>query len=590
MANEVNIRYGGSLFSNPPNSGRAIPLLTIDTTANRDIDNNILSYKTTLQLEGTVIGTGLSDCLARYSGIEAYFKDPIKQNSTFEIICNNLQLTNYSGTYFVSSNASKSENNWVVTLPYTISLESISTTGNALIESYDDSWTIEPLEEVYYYNHVQKTTSYDFKPNATIDTSKSPSQTDLEIKIQDIPMRNFLQYRITHRLSAVGKAIDRSNPNNPINPALKSAAFVEASKWVKDRANIAYVPFTSLSTSSIATGVQITNQPYEQVTDGLRLYNHMRTVESNVSAGSYGITDTWLALGTGVRYTEDFTWEISTDEKFSKTVTLNGTIKGLEQAPNGYVVFPSSIMTGNLIKEFFPSFPDQTRANNKFTNALYGYMSGVKPYLYQRASSALSSVPSPDAPTGRTQPVQWIGPKSIIPLNITPLSYTETLSPIAGSITYSVSYNNKPGSWLSGVLSSTISVTDNRQTDVVAETFVLGRPLGPVLEKVGNSKSERRVNIEVVYPTPTGFKSSHPQSPECVINASRPEYQQLKQLMDAFKPIGATAFATLVPTSSYSISDIGLVFKTGDTQSWNPFEGRFNWDVTWVYTSGACNL
>lgn len=585
MANSVNIRYGGFLFSNPPSSGRPIPLVTIDTVANRDIDNNILSYKTTLQLEGMVIGTGLSDCLAKYSGIESYFSDPAKQNKTFEILCDNFSLTNYSGTYFVSSNAARSESNWVVTLPYTISLESIYTTGNAVIESYDDSWTIEPLEEVYYFDYTPKTTLYEYKSNTNVDTSKPPSQTDLDIKLVDIPMRNFLQYRITHRLSAVGKAIDRANPNNPAVTTSKSQAYVEAAKWVKDRANSAY---SSLTTNTFPTGVQVSNAPYNITTEGLRLYNHMRTIESNVSAGSYGITDTWLALGTGVKYTEDFTWEISTDDKFLKTVTLNGTIKGLEEAPNGYVIFPSSLMTGNITDEFLTSFKDQSKTNNKFINALYGYMSGVKPYLYERASAALSSVPSPNAPAGRTLPVRWIGAKNIVPLNITPLTYTETLNPIAGSITYSVAYNNKPGSWLSGVLSSTLTITDNRQSDVVAETFVLGRPLGPILEKVGNSKSERRVNLEVVFPTPTGFKSSHPQSPECVIYRDRAEYKQMKELMDAFKPIGAATFASLVPTSSYSLADAGVVFKTSDSQTWTPFEGRFSWDITWVYTSGYC--
>ena len=133
-----------------------------------------------------------------------------------------------------------------------------------------------------------------------------------------------------------------------------------------------------------------------------------------------------------------------------------------------------------------------------------------------------------------------------------------------------------------------LTVTDNRQADVVAETFILGRPLGPILEKVGNSKAERRINIELVYPIPTGFKQSHPQSPDCVINVNRGEYKQVQELMEAFKPIGAATFATLVPTSSYSISNAGIVFKTSDSQTWSPFEGRFSWDVTWVYTSGIC--
>jgi hypothetical protein len=588
---DVKIRYGGQLFNTTTDFLRTktpCPLVNIDTNADKDVNGSILVFRNTITLDGFVLGSGLQNSLAGYSGVVNFFSDPNKQSKNFEILCNNVVLLTLSGTQFLSSSAAKNENNWAVTLPYTISLESLSSpSGDPLIESYEDNWTIEPLEEVSYFSSQVSSPQYSLSPSAS--TTEPPSSTDLTTGSPNISISNFLQYRITHRLSATGKTIDRTNTNNP-NPGqgittnnLKSLAYMEAAKWVMNKARDSFLTNPGLNTTS-ASGITISNST---APTGLRLYNHMRTIESSPSAGTYGITDTWLALGTGINYTEEFTWEISTDETFLRTVSLQGTIKGLEQAPNGYVTFPSGAMTGLITNNFGDKFSAQTLTNNKYANALIAYNSGVKPALYQRACMALASVSSGTTSSSPTNRV-WTGPRPAI-LNIVPNSFTETLNPAAGTVGYSITYNNKPGQWLSGVLTSNLTVVDNNSTDQVAEIFVLGRALGPILEKVGTTKSERRFTLEVTYPIPTGFRESHPNSPFCVINKSRPEYNQLKSLVDAFKPVGATAFATLVPTSPYPVANQGQVFTTSDSSTWNPFEGRFSWDVTWVYNTGTCN-
>lgn len=585
---DVQIRYGGQIFNAVTDFLRTktpCPLVNIDSNAERDVNGNVLVFKNTITLDGFVIGSNIQHSLSGYSGVVNFFSDPNKQSKTFEILCGNSVLLALSGTQFLSSTASKNENNWAITLPYTISLESVSA-PDPLIESYEDNWTIEPLEEVSYFSNSVPTPQYVL--GASASTTEPPSSRDISTSSNNQSISNFLQYRITHRLSATGKTIDRTNTNNP-NPGqgittnnLKSLAHMEAAKWVMARANQSYLNNPGVNTTG-ASGIIITNSTQPT---GLRLYNHMRTIESSPGGGTYGITDTWLALGTGINYTEEFTWEISTDETFLRTVSLQGTIKGLESASSGYTVFPSGAMTGLITNNFADKFPIQTQANNKYANALSAYNSGIKPALYQRACMALASVSSgvtSQSPINRV----WTGPRPAI-LNIVPTNFTETLNPAAGTVTYSVVYNNKPGQWLSGVLSSTLSVADNNSSDQVAEIFVLGRALGPILEKVGKTKSERRLSLEVTYPIPTGFRESHPNSPLCVINKDRAEYNQLKSLVDAFKPVGATAFSTLVPTSPYPVANQGQVFTTSDSSTWNPFEGRFSWDITWVYNTGNC--
>jgi len=572
MAN-ITYNYGGSTFNVITDSvlnATPTPLMTISTNPMKDFDGNVLSYKSTISLDGLIFGNNTSGCLKSYSGIINFFSDTNKQGKSFQVYCDAALILEFSGTYFNSANAEKSNNNWVTTIPYSLSLESIysNDVSNGLIESFDESWTVEPLDEVAYYNSTTNSRIYEFN-NSSVSIAQPPSLTQMNILSTGYNITNFLQYRISHKISAVGHTLDTGSS--------RSQAYAQAAKWVLNKANSVY------TSSSSPSGIGIYNAA---TSEGLRLYNHMRTIDSTISAGTYSLSDTWLALGTGVKYTEDFTWEISTDDKTIKTVTVQGTIKGLEEASAGFSVFPDVAMTGNISGLFKKNFGNQTSSNNKYFNALGSYVSGVKPFLYQRASQALSSVPNPSAPAGRSLPVQWIG-TTPSPLNITPISYSETLNPIAGTVSYNVSYNNKPGAWLSGVLSSVITVTDNMASDQIADVFVLGRPLGPILEKVGNSKSERRVNVEIVYPAPTGYNQAHPQSPDCVINKNRAEFKQLTQLIESFKPVAPVAFATLTPTSSYGISNTGVVFITSNNQVWSPMEGRFSWDISWVYSTGC---
>ena len=126
----------------------------------------------------------------------------------------------------------------------------------------------------------------------------------------------------------------------------------------------------------------------------------------------------------------------------------------------------------------------------------------------------------------------------------------------------------------------------------MAEAFILGRPLGPVIEKVGSTKSERQLSIEAVYPQPTGFQSLHPQSPQCVVYHTKDqfsmEYKAIMNLVDAFKPVGAKAFGTFGSAAPYSLSLQGQVFKTSDSETWSPFEGRYTRNITWIYNTGTC--
>lgn len=562
----VQIYYGEVLFeaiTDRIGARTPVPTVSVSNTANKSVDGDILGITNSITIDGIVLGQGITDCTAAYNAVESFFTDPKKQGKTFKIVCDQITLIEYPGAQFVSINGEKSNNNWAVTIPYTVTLESYSgdTTGG-LIQSFEDSWTIEPLEDTSYYSIDPSDTSVNLYSKTDPRISEW-SIRSLQSTAQPFGISNYLQYRIVHKISAVGRSTGYGSALNPVaGPGIttdnyKTQAYAEAAKWVKQRANFATTPGIILS-------------------EGLNLFNHIRSIESNVSAGSYAITDTWLALGVDKTYTEEFTWEISTDSKRLKTVTLQGTIKGLESS-DPYTIFPSALMTGNISNNFPGNFGNQTKTNNKYISALNVYTSDIKPNLYARASYALYATNS-----GLNN--QSYFDKGSYLLNTVPLSYTETLNPNAGTIGYNVVYDTRPGPWLSGAITATLTITDNHAADQVAEVFVLGRPLGPVLEAVGKTATTRNLNLDVVYDMPRTFGEAHPNSNISTLNNKKVE---LQNLVDSFKPNAAVAFKTLEPTSAWSITYKGQVFTRKNNQVWNPMEGRLTWDIEWLYSSGC---
>jgi hypothetical protein len=576
MGNAVKLKYGGSEFNittssiNPDKT--QTPLINIDTSANRDVNNKVLSYTSTIQIEGTIVEPNISSGIANYSGIFNFFSDGSKQGSPFEIKCsgNNSSFLIYSGTYFKTAVASKSNDNWGMTIPYSITLESnYPASGmSGLIESYEDNWNIEPLEDPSYIELNLNSPQFMGQVSSSV-----PDPTSLSTSSPSIFYKNFLQYKISRRVSAVGKNytwtsgnIQNATPSPNQTYGSGNQACFEAAKWVRSR---------------------IEDNTVIPLDSNINFYNHMRTVEINPAAGSYGITDTWLALGTGISYTEDFTWEISTDDKMMKTVTINGTVKGLEKASGTIpiTVFPSSYLpVSGIGSGLLTNFNNQNLLNNKLASAISGYRT-VKGLLYSRASlalSAMSGLPN-SAPEGSVPSITWVTQTPSPLLNLNPVSFSETINANAGSVSYSVTYNNKLP-LLSGAISVSLTISDTNSTDQIAETFVLGRLLGPILERVGYTRPERRLSLEAVYPLPTGFSQLHPNSPTFIINKNN-----VDALVYSFRPIAPDSFASIGPTSSYGVANQGQVFKVGDSTNWSPFEGRYTRDVSWVYNTGVCS-
>jgi hypothetical protein len=413
---------------------------------------------------------------------------------------------------------------------------------------------------------------------------------------------------------------------------LSMFTYLNAKKWVDYRLSYGInswstypgqtspAPVTGLIAIGPATSINTTPpnipNPWPHLSGGGYLYNHLRSINFSITEAKYEVTDTWLAMPTGIRYIEDYSVEMSTDEKYIHTVRVQGEIKGLSMAAAG-------ALTGNpgLINELAPTrldlsyssglisgvlttgsqklldVADQDSPNtnqfygSKYANAASGWLSDIKPYLYRRAClvmnskdrntpyiyAAINPPPPPNNPMYSTLGL----------LNIIPVSTSEGHNPRKGTISYSYEFNNK-FTIISGVISENITMSDTGPTDVIGEAFVLGRALGPILQNLGTkTSSSKEVSIEVLVVPPSSLKGFFMQNIDCPLWTGGTIFQTITGIIEGLKPFGDRPdymFGTpIVGRSLGPLGARGQVFVKGDNVTWEPTNGRFVKTVSWVY-------
>lgn len=420
----------------------------------------------------------------------------------------------------LSSFSSKPTNdNWTTTIDYTIELiheqkDFVDNTEyNDLkhgITSCQDDWTIDTIEDPDY---LVPNSSYNFSNIGFGTLSKTYSI--------------YPFYRISRTIGAVGKHGTSSSISGAVSGAIQ---------WVNDR---------------------LKNYKLSPVdTSNLKLYNFARSLSSSVTEGSYRVTDTWLATPNGSpKYIESFTIDTVLDESLTRTVSINGNIKGVEDIVDPVTdIYPEGLTTQNtdLIK---------IGTNSKIKNAIEGY-SAAKGNAFSRATTfvADSDTRSRNNNYGDFNYKTKYGINER-PLNPIPISENDTINPYEGSINYSVSYNNRPISYISGAVSENLSVQDNWATNIISSQFVLGRTNGPVLQDLGTvSTSTRTVSYDVTLPRPNAVPAS--------IQGAK---DTMTSVVESFNP--SLVFGNYINN-----------YRTRDSFDVSVIDGRLTRQITWEWT------
>lgn len=607
-----------------------VPVIDFSTSANRSSAGNIESYTTKVTIDGKIVrtgidgdilqnGTGIGPVLSGIEEFKNFFGKDSQDFGTLEVKCGvTTTIFKASPVKFLDISFNKSDDNWVYTADYSINMEyeePAPGNKNFPAKNTNDSWTIEPLEDYIFTEYLLKSNQKSeihnpqLLPQAATEDSPVPGVYggsgpvgNSEVKITNIP-----QYRISRRVSAVGIPTGSGN-------FVGNSCYQNAKLWVEDRL------FNTFRNDSLGydvenTGIAISGLPYFSFADfsqgpnrSIHLYNHLRTHNFSVTDGTYEVNDTWLAMPSGISYIEDYSIESSTDDRFIKTVRVQGQIRGLSMhnfaaqsgdslynPPNqsgmvhvsgGLYERSSNMTTSYNVPDLNYSNSSKIKniENSKYQNALSGWLYDIKPYVYRRASIAVNSSDRDRDYINKTNPLAKPGnpfySKESL-LNINPTSTTEGFDPRKGTISYSVEYTNKL-TLITGVISENISINETGPTDVFGESFIIGRRLGPIIQSLNSKTSTRKdVSIDITVLPPSSIQGILMTSKECPLYISGSLYKQIDTVIEALRPFGAhdaSMFGnTMRPRQP------GQAFVSQDNHSWNPAEGRYSRNVSWTY-------
>lgn len=617
----VDIKINGvsiSSFTGPT------PLMDMSRTYENN-DGYIRTIVESVSLNGKIIpdadatGIGFVPIMNAISGLkELISRCPI---NTLEVTCNGAITYKATGMIVKNFSANKTDNNWTKTADFSIDLEQkIDTSGNVQeVVDQTESWTIEPLEDVVYVSFNQPLSglsseylSPDLKPTAATRGSPQPGTTVNGGQLGNgtsLGINTRGQYRITRRLSARGLGVPTSTGTEACNnnqDEINTIKLKNAKKWVDQRASgvaisgVIVIPSLVASSSSLGSGIH--------------LYNHSKSLSADVFNGTYEITDNWIAMPIGTQHTESFTIDASTSNNFTKTIRVAGTINGLAMynhdahnnksllaAPSGSgLTVDMYIASGNVNKsDTLPAHSPSSIGDSpggssnstattlhphKYSNAKDAWEKEIKPYLYRRACLGMSQYGKVNRQSvNEVDPSKPESPAFFAdrPLNTIPVSTTEGHDPIKGLINYNYEFNNQYRA-ISGVISENINITHDAPADNIAETTVLGRYLGPIIQSIGRTNARKSITIDIVVQPPQSVVGSIPNSRLCPVGLNTDLRNYIQDLIDGhapFYPRDASVFGD----GGTRAAQIGTVFVQTDQETWNPTEGRFSKNVSWIY-------
>lgn len=256
-------------------------------------------------------------------------------------------------------------------------------------------------------------------------------------------------------------------------------------------------------------------------------FNHSRTQDVNEKDGTFSVTESWtLASGSALE-----TFDIAVNESINdtnKTITVNGTITGLEER----------------------STVDNSLTTSKWANAQTKF-TAISGLIHGRAESY----------SGLSIP------------NTKPVSNSITRTPTLGTLAYNYQFNNRPIQVVGSALFESITINDALTAgQSFASIFVLGRSNGPVLQSLDTRPATTRtLNLELVVPRPDFGSNTQAELQNVVRNNPRvdPAYSgDVEKVINSANP------------SNHGYSQ---VFSNPAQENWNPYTGTYSYSQTWTF-------
>lgn len=295
---------------------------------------------------------------------------------------------------------------------------------------------------------------------------------ELFFKSNDPSSTQHRTYTLTHTLSATG--LKKYSGLGAL--ATDGEAWRQAQRWVKTRLETSETIKNSIDTDLMddsafwITGfipINMDGTTNLEIAPNLitssptyKGHNHVRQINSDLGAGTYGITETWLISAQDIAATHQIETSIDDQKGAFITVSVSATFQGLD----------SNAVTKT--------------DTNKYDNALISY-NAMKDSFYNLAVAVYN---------------EW---GNGVATGLTNRKITESYgqNKIAGTITYSVSFNDAVIE-IANAISEDVSVTyDNYEglNKVIAKIPIIGKADGPVIQDMSTTPIKTRgATIDVV--------------------------------------------------------------------------------------------
>ena len=489
------------------------PLFTISKEYIKTPSNTGLGTRYTLNIEGSIIpDTGKIPGGDPKAGLSKVFSGVDTLRQAFDQDFGLLKLQCDSNDPIISGypridslEINNASDNYVVRADYTISLTLPSLTGNVFnaVGPHSGSATCSsgvPNGDLSSFGIIEYSDEFNIE---FLDERLGGSLSIGTGVLGDIPS----VFNISRTMSARGEPIADCTGGYK-NPWERAKDFITPRLGIQPE-------FTGLS-GLLCPATQIAN--------------NYRTININKTEGTVNVTENYVALTASQSGYEDF--EISTEQSNDSPltrVTVNGTVNGIANVDY-------SCTSGSEVP--------------KFNNAQSFWSSSVSGAIYSRANTVFSVTPKMQANlTGG--------------LNPDVLNRTIGYNPIAGTVTYSYVFDNRPVMCYTGAITEIIRYTEGEPNDIFASLTVLGKTSGPVLQAINTiGPRTREISIQAFLPlvhdcSALGF-SGAPDVYDTLINNYKASLQ--------------TTYAQ--------------VFVNSASKVWEPRLGRFTADVS--YTVGSC--
>jgi hypothetical protein len=510
------------------------PLFTIEKEYIKTPSNVGLSTLYTLTLEGQIIPktgkipdgdpqAGLEEVFSGVDEIHRAFDNDFKLLSlvckdSSPIISGYPRITNFS--------VNNANDNYVVRADYSITLELPALTGSGdsvgpMVDTAAPTTSGCGVDDMDY----GQSGIISYTDNFTVEFMDERVGGTLSLGLGEIPSIFSIQRSIT----AQGNNFQSANAGGTcVDPYVP--AWQRADAFIRPRLGFP-AEINALSGLICPTG---------------QVVNNYRSVSVDKTEGTVSVNETYLAItGTGAGY-EDF--QINTSQGLGEpyiTVTVDGSVNGLTSMD-------------------YSGCP--TTGAPKFNNALAMWSGHVSGAIFSRAQKVLGATAPQSGHVG--WPPAGVGPSNS--LNKLALSKTVGYNPIAGTITYSYTYDNRPEHCYSLAITEDITFTESEPNDIFASLTVLGKASGPLYQAIGTvGQRTRELSINAVLPMQTN----------CTIFSgagSNPYFYNAPDVYDALVLNYANVLAF-----NYT-----QVFVTASSKTWEPKTGRFSLNQAW--TVGSC--